>query len=295
MHVFEFGIGKSIYVTIELVPIRHGNRHYGKIRYYGRYNMVLVRYTIQADKKVEIYIPFYRSSGTNSSSVAANMWFPFVYCSHGLVDGKERYYHSVHGEAYIFKVGRYLLEPFSLTKWGEDHYHSTDMVGQRDYLRYMGVNIDTLTSQGVESIYHRFGNLLYLMTSVIMFGVSTNLNYDLYEPGTVERGISLSFDKIINDRKIDGKSWISLMPKYEPEFDLSPNVDNAGEVNMILCNNLVALPNDNETICTYDNLSSRFMITRSIIQIIGELAIDHSERLYDRLNYNINRLASFSC
>lgn len=273
--MFEFGIGGGLNVTIELTPLCCGTRQYDKIRYYDRYDMVVIRYTIRGERTVRISVPFYQSSGSNSSSMGNNTWFPFLCCSQGWnQEGLERYYRSEYGEAYIYKVGSYLLEPFSLVRF-EGKYRSTHLDGQREYLRHMGVKIDDMTGEGAKSIYHRFGNLLYLMTSVVMFGVSVNWNADLYEPGTAERETALSLDRLINDRKIDGKSWISLMPKYEPEFDRVLRVNSGEEINVILHQNSVALPSHSDVVYRSENLSDRFLLSRIILQTIGEIGRAH--------------------
>ena len=65
----------NLNVEMNLVPFTMG-QSYQTLKYKGRYNIALVRFTLTMDSySAVIYIPFYQSN-------IIGIWFPFHCCSH---------------------------------------------------------------------------------------------------------------------------------------------------------------------------------------------------------------------
>src|SRR5579863_9476113 len=90
---FNYRIG-DLGMNMAITKFTIGDQSYERIRYKNIYDMVLVRFTLtRADRKVIVYIPFYQSSGTNSSQVGSGTWFPFHCVSQKLESGNREYYY----------------------------------------------------------------------------------------------------------------------------------------------------------------------------------------------------------
>src|SRR5687768_11422487 len=105
---FNYNIG-DLNVQMKIVPFIIENQSYETVRYKGIYDMMLVRFTLTFNQtSITIYVPFYQSSGTNSSQVGAGTWFPFHCASQKQEQNpREYYFRSGYGTSYLFKMGHY--------------------------------------------------------------------------------------------------------------------------------------------------------------------------------------------
>lgn len=308
---FNYNI-RDLNVDMAIVPFTIGGQTYETVRYRGVYDMALVRFILKFQgKAVRILVPFYQSTGTNSSKVGGGTWFPFHCASQKLEQTpREYYFRSGYGNAYLFKMGHYFPEPFSgrcedlnpqvgLREVVPAAANST-CVRQRNFLiqQTSEVPLDLLYPEvdrgiGVHTILLRFGNLLYLTASYFLFGNTSGWDPNTFSDGSQERAFATVLNRISSQAKFGSKTWgeiVTQLPRtaFNPTSYYAANTSNI--LNFVLADNGVAMPHYQDVLRSDNSPDARFLTYMKLLQMVGELYLDSdSVPLWQRFAVNFER------
>lgn len=313
---FNYTIGE-LTVDMKIVSFIVRGRSFEIIRYKRNYNMSLVRFGITfKGKVVNIFIPFYQSSGSNSSTVGAGTWFPFHCVSQKRESGpREYYYRSQYGSSYIFKMGHYYKEPFSGRCEGVDPALGNNiispLIGSSSCVRQRNFIIEH-TSEipneilhpevdkgiGVHSILLRFGNLLYLTASYFLFGNPPGWNLSNFPSDSKEHAFARVLTRISSFGKFGNETWYQISSRL-PRTNFNPrsvyNADDSGVLNYILMMNNVPMPHYQDVLRSDNGNDAKFITYMKLLQIIGELYLDaSSQSLWERFFTTFDRASKIN-
>ena len=299
-------------VSMTVAPFVIGNESYETVRYKGIYDMALVKFSLKfRENTVDINIPFYQSSGTNSSRVGVGTWFPFHCVSQKTAsDTREYYFRSEYGTSYLFKIGHYFVEPFSGrcddlslqvgTREIATAPANSTCVRQRNFLigQTSEVPKDILYPEvdkgiGVHTILQRFGNLLYLTASYFLFGNSAGWNPANFRDGSQERAFATVLNRISSHGRFGNKTWeeiVSQLPRtpFNPKSYYPANTSNL--LNFVLTDNNVAMPHYQDVLRMDNSPDARFLTYMKLLQMVGELYLEPgSIPLWERFVNNFER------
>lgn len=275
---FKYNLDK-IFIEMNVVPFVINNQKYETIIYKKNYCISLVKFFLEYEgNSINIFVPFYRSTGSNSSLVGAGTWFPFHCVSHSQNQGAtEYYYRSNYGDAYIFKIGHYFDEPFT-----NSNKVNSICFRQRRFLSAQTSEIlpEILkrgSGSGVHTVLQRFGNLLYLTASYFLFGNPSGWDPNNYQVGSEEHSFATVLTRISLQAKFGSQTWrdINLPITYFNDNNKFM-VDNGKILNNILMNNNVALPHYQEVIRNNYSPDAKFITYLKMLQIVGELYLEIS-------------------
>jgi hypothetical protein len=313
---FNYHINNLV-VDMSVIPFTVGDKLYETIRYKGIYEMALVRFNLTFDgKTVSIFIPFYLSSGTNSSKVGAGTWFPFHCASQkGETGPREYYFRSNYGTSYLFKMGHYFIEPFS----GRCNDIRRD-IGPRDIIesppastcsrqrnflieQTSEIPLEILYPEidkgiGVHTILQRFGNLLYLTASYFLFGDPNSWNPSNYKDGSQERAFAQVLTRISSEARFGTQLWRQILDRL-PRTNFNPAsyyaANSSNILNSILAVNNVPMPHYQDVLRIDNSPDAKFITSMKLLQIVGELYLDsQSTLLWDRFKSTFNRAYSIN-
>ena len=281
----------NLTVEMNLTPFVMGpNQSYQILKYKDRYYIALVRFTLSMDGRIVIInIPFY----TSYSMVGAGTWFPFHCCSQGTqADSIEYYYRSEYGDSYIFKMGHYYPEPFSVRHKdiSRDAGIRNIMINipqiacnrQRNFIieqtqeipkELLYSDLDT----GVHTILLRFANLLYLTASYFLFGNNTGWNPANFLEGTPEKAFAGVLNRIGSQASFGGKTWneiVVTLPRTPFNLQNCFLVETGNVVNYLLAANNVPMPHYQEISRLDNGLDAKFVTCMKLLQGVGELYLD---------------------
>ena len=320
----------NLKVEMNVVPFVMGqNQVYQIIRYKGRYNVALVRFTLSMESHTAVInIPFYQSTGSNSSAVGAGIWFPFHCCSQRVQTGPvEYYYRSEYGDSYFFKMGHYYPEPFAgkcddvprdagirhillQTPQSTCSRQKNFMIEQTKEIQPELLHSES--GQGVHTVLLRFGNLLYLTASYFLFGIrdsgldatklhlvagnSTGWNPINFPENSPERAFALILNRISSRANFGGKKWNELAVTL-PRTPFNPtnyySADTSNVLNYLLAANNVPMPHYQEISRLDNGLDAKFVTCMKLLQAVGELYLDsNSLELQNRFKTVLIRAAS---
>ena len=308
---FKYNI-RELTVEMSVVPFIYNGNKYDLILYLGYYNMALVKFKLDyLGESVSIYVPFYQSSGQNSSKIGAGTWFPFNCCSQNKENTRtEHYFRSEYGNTYIFKMGHYFFEPFSgrcedlprgLGLREETIVAPESTCGrQRNFMIQNTseipdnlLNPDIDTGIGIHTIFMRFGNLLYLTASYFLFGNGKGWDPNNFKENTPERAFAAVLNRISLNANFGGVKWKDIARSLPKSYFNTQNyliLDTGKQVNFILNINNVSMPHYQEVSRSQNGVDAKFTTCMKLLQLVGELYLETgSQELWNRFNVIYNR------
>lgn len=251
---------------------------------FNNYLISIVTITITYRGRIhKIKIPYYRSSGTSSSVVGSGTWFPFhgVTLEKGLSERDENYSyisHPLYSKNYFYKLGQFLLEPFS------QHCQNDVICGLQqsfiqNYLKKLPKMVSSDDRRGLSTVISRFGNLLHLTISYFLFDRAGAFVFQTSKESSTQLYAEV-ISKISNEGKFGSKTWkeiILSLNKYTTEIDISniETIPNGESLNCLFLVNGVIFPYYQKGLdMKRHRINYYFELNLILMMLIGELYLD---------------------
>lgn len=255
----QFAIGTSE-VRLKVKPILIKGRSYDSINFRSN-TIVLVQIEIRDSfQEIITTIPFRQCS--NQSELAARLWRPFVYVSHGLAL-RPLYFRSMEVGNCFIELQDFVKEPLA-SPWSQQN-------------RFISDFSSAVVSSAVEPVVHSLGNLINLIISAFLLGDKAwNPNRFIYHTDDFFGALTL---QQINEyrSKCEGlglglkleidQEELGTDPGFRPRYKFDS--EDPKYLNLILMANGVLFPHYRE-VSRRTPMDALFVETHRLLQDLGE-------------------------